>query len=57
MSWDPDTNVDDNTRTTTIVGLDYSAGKGLNIIPNFYQTKSGTDDPVNTFKVTFYWKW
>ncbi len=57
MSWDPDRGVDDDTETTMIVGLDYSPGKGLSIIPNFYQTKSGTADPVNTFRITFYWKW
>lgn len=57
MSWDSDTNVDDNTKTTMIVGLDYSPGKGLSIIPNFYQVKDGNTDAENTFRLTFYWKW
>ena len=55
--FDPDVDTDDDEETLMILGLDFSPGGGLNIIPNFYQTKSGTDDAVNTFRVTFYWKW
>jgi hypothetical protein len=57
QSWDPDTDVDDNTKTKMLVGLDYTPGKGLSIIPNYVSETNGTDDPVNTFRITFYWKW
>ena len=57
MNWDPDTSVDDNTRTLLMIGLDYAAGSGLSIIPNFHQTKNGTADPTTMFRITFNWKW
>lgn len=57
MNWDPDTGVDDNTRTLMIVGLDYTPGRGLSIIPNFRQMRTGSGDPVNQFRITFYWNW
>jgi len=57
MNWDPDTSMDDDTRTLLMVGLDYSAGKGLSIIPNFHQTRTGTADPTTMFRITFNWKW
>ena len=56
-SWDPDTNLDDDTMTYIIAGLDFAAAEGLNIIPNFQQTKDGSQDPVNEFLLTFYWRW
>jgi len=56
-SWDPDTGVDGNTRTYLILGLDYSVGGGLNIIPNLQQTKTAGADPETSFLVTFYWRW
>ncbi|MFC1627982.1 porin [Gemmatimonadota bacterium] len=57
MNWDPDTSMDDDTLTLLMVGLDYSAGKGLSIIPNFHQTRTGTADPTTMFRITFNWKW
>ncbi len=57
MNWDPDTSMDDDTMTLLMVGLDYSAGKGLSIIPNFHQTKTGSADPTTMFRITFNWKW
>ncbi len=57
MNWDPDTSTDDDTMTLLMVGLDYRAGKGLSIIPNFHQTKIGTADPTSMFRITFNWKW
>ena len=57
MNWDPDTNMDDDTMTLLMVGLDYAAGKGLSIIPNYHQTKTGTGDPTTMFRITFNWKW
>ncbi len=57
MNWDPDTGVDDDTMTLLLIGLDYTPGKGLSIIPNFHQTKTGSGDPTNVFRVTFNWKW
>jgi hypothetical protein len=57
MNWDPDTDADDDTRTLLLIGLDYAAGSGLSIIPNFHQTKNGNDDPSTMFRITFNWKW
>jgi|GEM_PF-1916690 len=57
MSWDPDTSTDDDTMTLMLVGLDYTPGPGLSIIPNFHQTKTGNGDPTNLFRITFMWKW
>jgi len=57
MNWDPDTSTDDDIMTLLLVGLDYRAGKGLSIIPNFHQTKIGTADPTSMFRITFNWKW
>ena len=57
MNWDPDTSMDDDTMTLLLIGLDYTPGKGLSIIPNFHQTKRGSGDPTNIFRVTFNWEW
>ncbi len=57
QSFDPDVDTDDDTQTTMLIGLDFSPGSGLSIIPNYLSTKSGTADPVDTFRITFYWKW
>ncbi len=57
QSWDPDTDTDDDTMTKLLAGVDFTPGKGLSIIPNFVQTKSGNDDAVNSVNLTFYWKW
>jgi len=57
QSWDPDTDMDDDSMTKMLVGVDFNPDTGLSIIPNFVQTKSGNDDAINSFNLTFYWKW
>lgn len=56
-SWDPDTHVDDNTMTFMIIGVDYSAAPGLNIIPNMQWAKDPAGGDSRTFLLTFYWRW
>jgi len=57
FSHDPNTGVDDDETFYFLVGLDYSPGGGLNIIPNFRSTTVGGGDAQNAFLLTFQWKW
>ncbi len=57
MNWDADTGVEDDTMTLLMVGLDYSAGKALSIIPNYHSTKDETGTVTSMFRITFNWKW
>ncbi|MFC1544260.1 porin [Gemmatimonadota bacterium] len=57
MSFDPDVDTNDDEETLMILGLDYSPGSGMNIIPNYRSETVGGGDAVNSFVITFYWKW
>jgi hypothetical protein len=55
--FDRDTDFADDEFSYFVVGLDYSPGAGLNIIPNVRSRSVGTAHSVNQFVLTLQWKW